>query len=92
MNQVNATNPMFGIFLFMLGGLSGAVFYLPFSKVKKWGMGELLADLRAGGPCAGAVDSGLHHRSEHACGAARRAAARDCLLPDLRQCCGDSAV
>lgn len=36
MNQVNATNPMFGIFLFMLGGLSGAVFYLPFSKVKKW--------------------------------------------------------
>jgi L-rhamnose-H+ transport protein len=36
MNEVNATNPMFGIFLFMLGGLSGAVFYLPFSKVKKW--------------------------------------------------------
>jgi len=36
MNEVNATNPMLGIFLFMLGGLSGAVFYLPFSKVKKW--------------------------------------------------------
>jgi L-rhamnose-H+ transport protein len=36
MNEVNAANPMFGIFLFMLGGLSGAVFYLPFSKVKKW--------------------------------------------------------
>ncbi len=36
MNEVNATNPMLGIFLFMLGGLSGAVFYLPFSKVRKW--------------------------------------------------------
>jgi L-rhamnose-H+ transport protein len=36
MNEVNATNPMLGIFLFMLGGLSGAVFYLSFSKVKKW--------------------------------------------------------
>ncbi|MGA3262525.1 MAG: L-rhamnose/proton symporter RhaT [Terracidiphilus sp.] len=36
MNEANATNPMFGIFLFMLGGLSGAVFYLPFSRVKKW--------------------------------------------------------
>jgi L-rhamnose-H+ transport protein len=36
MNEANAANPMFGIFLFMLGGLSGAVFYLPFSKVKKW--------------------------------------------------------
>jgi L-rhamnose-H+ transport protein len=36
MNAVNPSNPMLGIFLFMLGGLAGAVFYLPFSKVKKW--------------------------------------------------------
>ena len=36
MNDVSATNPMLGIFIFMLGGLSGAVFYLPFSRVKKW--------------------------------------------------------
>ena len=36
MNEVNATNPMLGIFLFMLGGLAGAVFYLPFSRVRKW--------------------------------------------------------
>jgi L-rhamnose-H+ transport protein len=36
MNAVNATNPMLGIFIFMLGGLAGAVFYLPFSRVKNW--------------------------------------------------------
>jgi L-rhamnose-H+ transport protein len=36
MNDMSATNPMLGIFIFMLGGLSGAVFYLPFSRVKKW--------------------------------------------------------
>ncbi|MGO8759758.1 MAG: L-rhamnose/proton symporter RhaT [Terracidiphilus sp.] len=36
MNAVNASNPMLGILLFMLGGLAGAVFYLPFSRVKKW--------------------------------------------------------
>jgi L-rhamnose-H+ transport protein len=36
MNAVNTSNPMLGILLFMLGGLAGAVFYLPFSKVKKW--------------------------------------------------------
>ena len=32
----SASNPMLGIVIFMLGGLSGAVFYLPFSRVKKW--------------------------------------------------------
>lgn len=36
MNSVNASNPTLGIFLFMLGGLAGAVFYLPFSRVKRW--------------------------------------------------------
>jgi L-rhamnose-H+ transport protein len=36
MNAVDTSNPMLGILLFMLGGLAGAVFYLPFSKVKKW--------------------------------------------------------
>jgi L-rhamnose-H+ transport protein len=36
MNAVNATNPMLGIVIFMLGGLAGASFYLAFSKVKKW--------------------------------------------------------
>jgi L-rhamnose-H+ transport protein len=36
MNAVNPSNPMLGILLFMLGGLAGAVFYLPFSRVKKW--------------------------------------------------------
>lgn len=36
MNAVNATNPMLGIIIFMLGGLAGAIFYLPFSRVKKW--------------------------------------------------------
>jgi L-rhamnose-H+ transport protein len=36
MNAATATNPMLGIFIFMLGGLAGAVFYLPFSRVKKW--------------------------------------------------------
>jgi len=36
MDPVNASNPLLGIVLFMLGGLAGAVFYLPFSRVKKW--------------------------------------------------------
>jgi L-rhamnose-H+ transport protein len=36
MNVVNATDPTLGIFIFTLGGLCGAVFYLPFSRVKKW--------------------------------------------------------
>jgi L-rhamnose-H+ transport protein len=36
MNPASATNPTLGIFIFMLGGLMGAVFYLPFSRVKQW--------------------------------------------------------
>jgi len=36
MNAASASNPMIGILIFTLGGLSGALFYLPFSKVKKW--------------------------------------------------------
>ncbi len=31
-----ATNPMLGILLFTLGGLAGAVFYLPFKKIRGW--------------------------------------------------------
>ena len=31
-----ATNPMLGTLIFVLGGLAGAVFYLPFKKVKDW--------------------------------------------------------
>ena len=30
------TNPALGILIFALGGLAGAVFYLPFKKVKNW--------------------------------------------------------
>jgi L-rhamnose-H+ transport protein len=30
------SNPSLGVILFMLGGLSGAIFYLPFQKVKNW--------------------------------------------------------
>ena len=32
----SAANPALGILIFMLGGLAGAVFYLPFKKVQKW--------------------------------------------------------
>ena len=32
----NASNPAIGILIFTLGGLAGAVFYLPFKKVRKW--------------------------------------------------------
>jgi L-rhamnose-H+ transport protein len=31
-----ATNPALGITIFALGGLAGAVFYLPLKKVKNW--------------------------------------------------------
>lgn len=31
-----ATNPALGIMIFVLGGLAGAIFYLPFKKVKNW--------------------------------------------------------
>ena len=30
------TNPALGVVIFTLGGLAGAVFYLPFKKVKNW--------------------------------------------------------
>jgi L-rhamnose-H+ transport protein len=33
---INALNAPMGIAIFMLGGLAGAVFYLPFKKVKGW--------------------------------------------------------
>lgn len=33
---VQTTNPALGIFIFVLGGLAGAVFYLPLKKVKNW--------------------------------------------------------
>ena len=37
MNElVNTTNPTLGVSIFALGGLAGAVFYLPFKKVKNW--------------------------------------------------------
>jgi L-rhamnose-H+ transport protein len=31
-----ATNPALGIFIFVMGGLAGAVFYLPLKNVRKW--------------------------------------------------------
>src|SRR5512139_1927413 len=38
MNEMaqTTTNPTLGILIFALGGLAGAVFYLPFKKVKNW--------------------------------------------------------
>ena len=32
----STTNPAVGVLIFALGGLAGAVFYLPFKKVKNW--------------------------------------------------------
>jgi hypothetical protein len=32
----SATNPALGIMIFALGGLAGAIFYLPFKKVRSW--------------------------------------------------------
>ena len=34
--QQVATNPLLGVTIFMLGGLAGAVFPLPFNKVRQW--------------------------------------------------------
>ena len=31
-----AANPALGVMIFTLGGLAGAIFYLPFKKVKNW--------------------------------------------------------
>lgn len=36
MNAVSAPNPMLGIMIFMLGGLMGAIFYLPLTRIKTW--------------------------------------------------------
>jgi len=33
---VTASNPALGILIFTLGGLAGAVFYMPFKKVRNW--------------------------------------------------------
>lgn len=35
-DTIQATNPVLGVTIFALGGLAGAVFYLPFKKVRKW--------------------------------------------------------
>jgi L-rhamnose-H+ transport protein len=32
----NSANPAIGTLIFMLGGLAGAIFYMPFKKVRKW--------------------------------------------------------
>jgi hypothetical protein len=45
---VTSGNPAIGIVIFMLGGLAGAIFYLPFKKVKN-GHGKLLAGVRGVG-------------------------------------------
>ncbi len=31
-----AANPALGVLIFALGGLAGAIFYLPFKKVRNW--------------------------------------------------------
>lgn len=36
MNEAATTNPALGIAIFALGGLAGAVFYLPLKKVRNW--------------------------------------------------------
>ncbi len=36
MSGESLTNPALGIIIFTLGGLAGAVFYLPFKKISKW--------------------------------------------------------
>ena len=36
MNEVATTNPALGIAIFVMGGLAGAVFYLPLKNVKSW--------------------------------------------------------
>ena len=36
MNPESITNPPLGVVIFMLGGLAGAIFYMPFKKVKEW--------------------------------------------------------
>ena len=41
-----AANPALGVLIFVLGGLAGAVFYLPFKKVEELGLGKLLVHLR----------------------------------------------
>jgi len=36
LESLNASAPATGVLLFMLGGLAGAIFYLPFKKVRNW--------------------------------------------------------
>jgi len=36
MNAADAANPALGVMIFAMGGLAGAVFYLPFRKVRDW--------------------------------------------------------
>ncbi len=36
MDPATTTNPVLGVLIFALGGLAGAVFYLPFKRVKNW--------------------------------------------------------
>lgn len=36
MNTANAANPILGTLIFTLGGLAGAIFYLPLKRVREW--------------------------------------------------------
>src|SRR5512139_536796 len=36
MSPADAANPALGVLIFAIGGLAGAVFYLPFRKVRDW--------------------------------------------------------
>ena len=36
MSPAEAANPALGVLIFAIGGLAGAVFYLPFRKVRHW--------------------------------------------------------
>ena len=77
-------NPALGVLIFVLGGLAGAVFYLPFKKVKNWAWESYWFDLRRGRPGRRAVGAGVLHVAQRGVGAQGGARQGTRLLLPLR--------
>ena len=58
------TNPSLGVLIFALGGLAGAVFYLPFKKVRNWAWESYWFVYAVFGLIVGAVGAGIQHLAQ----------------------------
>ena len=85
MNPAQAANPALGVLIFALGGLAGAVFYLPFKKVRNWAWESYWLVYAVIGLLIVPLALALGHVAERRRGASGVAAQRVALLLPLRR-------